>query len=729
MMHFTSRALLITCALTVATGASANMRGLERFDFYKTRYQTRQASAFKSERDSRIDRVNHLLTGDKTLKKVPVNDYLPAFSLGPSNMTGDMDAPNGERWYYTASYEYTVIPADYDAGIYFTDYIVKHYHFDIYDADCKLIGSIDAPMEYAEDEKRLANIEIAPVASRHFFNTDDNVEIMVGLGINTMTPGMNRYRTLVYSLKEDKSEVADKPVYIIESLLSDSVEGPMLENGHDNFYMIFADDYLPEDVIEDENASYWDFVTAARMQLNFYAPARDNENGPVMVDSKPMPLLQLPGDQESSPYLMSYVHDGEVRYVFSYLEEPIWERYDDPIYGDLIQREGNKLNVEFYTMSATEGLKLDHVAKIDVGRDLEDEMAIASFFGVGDMNYYGDLLYDAPDAPEGKPYLVVTRTNYNPASDNSSTSYFVYDHEGKMHHELAVYCDSSFGLSDIEGYEPQQVFVTLEGGQYLFRFVDLYSGKEKFATSNYVEIGAVTGPEQVMANLDRTPVGDSYEYVFELLQPDVDDAGATALRVLWLKANGAFDRIDKVNVGEDVMYAKMYIDSEALRPGAIHSDDSYEYMALVKRGIPGDVMSEELMIAQPVSEADPEGKTLLHLVPDERGRLASIIPYLGGENPTLTVYYYNDDTTDATTYTQDVYSLPLDGSVGVVKIEGENPVFSMDGATLNAAGVIKVYSISGAKVAETEDSLDLSGLSSGIYVVTAGGSSAKICVK
>ena len=82
----------------------------------------------------------------------------------------------------------------------------------------------------------------------------------------------------------------------------------------------------------------------------------------------------------------------------------------------------------------------------------------------------------------------------------------------------------------------------------------------------------------------------------------------------------------------------------------------------MKRGSAGDELTEELLLAQPVSEENPEGKTLLHLVPEDRGALSGIIPDLGCKNPTLTVYYFKDLGGKEVYYSRDVYDLPLDGS-------------------------------------------------------------------
>lgn len=726
MKNFTRLSLFTFCAFSALTIGASNLPVDGKIDLFAHRYRNHCAEAFNTKRDARIDRLTDKMYGYKIIQKAPASEYQPDFTLGPSNMTGDIDAPGGKRWYYTASYEYDMIPADHDAGIWFDNYILRHYRFDIYDEKCNYLGTIDSPMNYEDDEEKIANIEIAPVASRHFFNTDDKIEIIVGMSINTNRPGLNHYRSVVYSL-EGKDKSVDTPVAVIYSLLSDVVEGPFTPDGKDNFYMVFARDVMPEDVIDDdEEASYWDYVTAARIDMDIMGPAKD-ASGPAKITTKQLPILQWPGDQESTPYLLSYVHDGKVNYLFSYLEEPIWDEYDDPLYGELRQRDNNKLNLEFYQVIDGK-LDMVHKTSIDVVRDPEDYTAIASFFGVGDMNYTGDLLYEAPGASDVKPWLVVTRSNYNPSSDKSSQSYFLYDGDGKFQRELALYCESTLGLADIPGEEPQQLFITREGGQYLFRFVDIYSAKERFTMTNYF-LTPEGYTEALLANIDRTPIGEGYRYAIELSQPVIDVDNNTLVRVLWLDEKGKYVRIDNVNAGQDVMYAKMYIEGAALQPDAFCADNAHEYLYLVKRGIPGSPLSEELFLSQPVTEENPEGKHLLNLTADNRGALSGIIPLLGGENPSLTVYYYNEGSTAETTFAQDVYLLPLGGASGVNSIDGEMPGIKVEDSLLQVTDYMTIYSLTGAKVGEAKGTFDLSYLPEGIYIVVTEGRSYKIYVK
>lgn len=708
-MKISTRRMILTACMA-ATGVvfgTAAVPGAARLDLMKLRNRVHSEKA---------------ATADK--------DFRPSCSFDNTGMTGELDAPGGEVWSYAAYFDYEQIPADPDNGIYYTDYILRHYTFDIFDAERNPVGRVSAPMEYADDEQRVGSIDIAPAVSRNFFNTDDKIEIVVGMSVNTKQPGMNRYRSVVYSVDPSKSDpdAPDTPVFTFDRLVGDIVEGPDTFDGRDNFFVTFLEDYYPDTDINGEETTFWDYICAAKVDLTIYSRAKD-ASGPREIGKRSVPLLQLPGDQESTPFMMSFVRDGKMRFVVSSLQEPIWERYDDPINSEMVQRAGNKLNVEFLT-ATPDALVEDHTVSIDIEKDESDPRCIASFYGVGDLRYMDDLLYDAPCASAGRPALLMTRSNYNPSSDNSSPSYFLYDHEGKLVHELSLYCDAAIPMSDIEGFEPQVMFMNNENGAYVLRFVDLYSGKERFSMGSEVEIDPADGMESLLLNMDRTPEGDSYKYAVEMALAEMTDDGNLLIRVLWLDDKGEIDRVDRINTGRGVQYGKLYIERDALRPESFHSDSAHEYLVLVKRGSAGDELTEELLLAQPVSEENPEGKTLLHLVPEDRGALSGIIPDLGCKNPTLTVYYFKDLGGKEVYYSRDVYDLPLDGNSGVESVAAPaGTSFTMAAGVLRAAGEIRILTVDGTVVAESSGSFDTTSLPAGIYIATSGAESLKICVK
>ena len=204
--------------------------------------------------------------------------------------------------------------------------------------------------------------------------------------------------------------------------------------------------------------------------------------------------------------------------------------------------------------------------------------------------------------------------------------------------------------------------------------------------------------------------------------PTVDDYDNDVMRVAWFNADGTFDRMDYINMGSNVYYAQCYINGMALNPKLVKSDDEHEYMLLVKRGIEGASSSasqEELVVAQPQSDANPQGLTLLHLTPSEKGSLNNIgiYPGLNGGN-SLCVTYVNSSNQ----VTADFYALPFDlSAIDDIKSDNASSVISFDGSVLRAEGLITVYSVQGSVVARGNDAVSVADFVPGAYIAVAQG--------
>lgn len=733
MKIFTKSTMVLASALAIGVAnADAKFNEYGRVDLSKFAYHIDSNTAFKSRRADNIEALNAKIDRAAGLpakaKAADGEGYAPDEVLGPAHMTGDLDGPNGERWFYTATYDYTEIPPDYDNGIWYTDYILQTWEFNIYDPELKLVGTIKDTMDYRPGEVRVPSIELAPIVTRNFFNTDDKVEVIVSVVVNTGTPGANRYCTMVYSVGGEKEHGDDKPIMTYDTLLADVIEGPATADGKDNFYMSFAEDFYPE--LPDDGDSFWNYLTGAKMIITTYGRATD-ATGPRKLFEKEIPLINMPGDQESSAFMISLNHDDDIYFVYSFLAEPLWNRYDDPVNDDMTQRDGNVLHVEFYK-ATTDGFEYQYTTKIKTERDLSSDQNLATFYSIGGLRYKKDIDFDNYGIPKGYAALIVTRENYNPGSDSTIPSYFVYSHQGRVIATLAENCDGNLAISDLPGTDPQHLFIYPNGTHYIFSFVNLLTGKEDFYISSQYEIEEGEEPEGIRANLDRVAVGDTYQYAIELQSPLLNDNEDNIMRILWLDKEGNFDRFEGVNMGKDVQYAQLYVESHALDPKAFHSDDTPEYLVLIKRGNPGSVLTEELLLGQATDDEFNGGKTLLLIKPDDqKGNISGIVPDLFGENHNMTVYFVSGTGESERRVTQDIYRLPLDLSAGVEGIvtDSSNSGITVIGNVVVAEGTIDVYNATGAFIARGEGSVDLSGMTPGIYIATAGGASVKIAVK
>lgn len=716
----------ITAALSLnASVSQAADNRPETIDLTKYRYQVDSPSAFLNNRSRQIEKINHIIDPTAPVFKASENvNPTPDLALPLCDNPGTIDAPDGETWYYSGSFEYIEIPPH--DNIYFTDRILQSYVFTIYNSKMEEIGVIRDKMDYADNEVRVPLCEITPVATRNFFNTDDNIEIIVALAVN-IEGGGNNYRSLVYTLNGEKdAEGNDKPIMIMDDLVADVIEGPSTD-GKDNYFITFMTDIYEYDNLDDD-ATFWDFLLAQKVDITIYGKAIDN-NGPRTLYNTIIPLIQFPGDQQSIAPVMSLRHGENVIYCKSYYAEPFYNQYDDPFSEEMTQRADNDLIIELYY--ATEnGLTRFSDTNIPISLDaMPDEdgnpTALFSYYSVGNLRYTGDILFDAPGATAEKPYYIVTRANYRISTDSNVDSYFLYDNAGSIVHTLFEYADGTISLGDIEGFNPQQVFVSVSPYGYLYNFVDLYTGNidTQIDANYYYDDDA--DPELLSANVARYAVDNTYKYVFEVRYPVQDDNGNDLLRFMYIDRNGRYDHTDYVNMGTDVAYAQSLLTTDALAPHAYSTSDNPTYMFLVKREVVGDgSYIEELMVAEAETTENPDGKTLLKAGPVGASVLASIEPdFAYGDHPGHLLIYYYDSTSSL--YALDIYNLPIDAYVGINEINDEKPGISFDGAIAKAAGGINIYGLDGTLVFSANDSADLSSLPAGIYIIHAAGKSYK----
>lgn len=649
----------------------------------------------------------------------------PALSINGVNTIGSIDAPNGETWYYTADLQYEIIPPH--DNIMYEDRILQEYAFNIFDSEFKPIGTIKDKMEYRGSEHRVVACDLTPVATRNFFNTSNDIELIVGLSINAEV-GYNHYRSVIYTLNGQKdSEGFDKPIMEMEDLVGDVVEGPKSSDGSDNFYISFLRETSMEDISDE--TSFWEMLMQQKVNIEVYGRATANSNGPRKIFNTEMRLLQAPGDQENIPCIMSLTHNGQVYFCLSYYKEPFYNQYDDPITAELTQRENNSLVINLYTADEN-GLTPYSTTEIPAPLDpMEvdgEPTALFSYYSVGNLRYRDDILFDAPGVNGGKPDFIITRGNYRISTDSTIDSYFTYNNNGTQKNVLALYAQSAAPMEDIKGFEPQQMFVMEDAFGIIFKFVDLYSGQTKAEIEQTLYLDDYSDPEPLMANVARTPVGDSYQYVFELRYPTVDEQENDIMRFAWIKPNGQVDHFDRVNMGKNVMYAQSFLSRDALQPHAYSTSDETCYMLLIKRGVAGEANIEELLVAEKITEENPLGKDLLLIGPNENGILSGIYPEFG-ENACLQVYRYDSQNSLGSL---DIYKLPLNAQAGVSDITGDTDSdITVNGTTIMANGKIQVYTTAGILAASAEDTVDIASLGAGLYVVVANGKAHKILVK
>lgn len=699
------------------------------FDISKYAYKgkfNRDKKGFRMQEAGNLTRADIIEgEGPASASENPVPDVAsPA-----THLIGDLDAPDGSVWFYTADFEYDYV----ELSEYYKRPIMQEYEFKIYDSDLNLVGTIKDKVRYKEGEVAVPAAELAPFVTRHFFNSDDKYEVVVGLYVNTEIYINNQY-SIVYSIGGEKEDGYDKPLMVRTDIVGDVLNASV--DGEENYFVTFmSDDNLefeekdPEtaDPDDPDKIGYWAMLTSYGMKVETYAKA-DAAGNLVKIWEKRIRLADLPGDQMSTPFLFSFTREGKPYFLFSQYEDTFFNPYYDFI-EETTMRENNHLVAELYEAGKDSFILKQNTLIPMVLNNLENDRVLCSYYSIGSFRYRDDVIFREGSA---SPEYIVTVQDYCKENDeNYDMSFYTYNADGSLKNTIFKNAVSHSTLADIDGFDPSEVFITSNVmGGYNFHIMNLTTAEEELSFSNEFEINPGDDPDPITSNIDRVPVGDSYKYAVEMRSPGQDENGDDLMRIMWLDKNGKFERFDEVPMGTGVYYATVLIESRSLNPNLYDPDDEYEYLVLVKRGYPDNKVKEELLVAKPQSEAYPEGKVILLLKPEEeRGVLKNIAPMTYSDNPVLMITYHNEDTD---MYYADFYKLPftsLNSSVGSLPAEVFGSGIGFDGLSLTAAGTISLYNIEGAKVAEGDGLLSTATLPGGIYVARAGGKSIKILVK
>lgn len=730
MINFTRFTATTVCSLMLIGdfGLSAANHPVA-FDIHNYAYKrkfNREQKGFRMEKTGDLTRSD-IVVGD--INETESEYQKPDVSFPATRMIGDLDAPDGSVWFYTADFKYDYV----ELSEYYSRPIMREYEFKIYDSDLKLVGSIKDKVNYKEGEVAVPAAELAPFVTRHFFNSDDNYEVVVGLYVNTEIYVNNQY-SIIYSIGGEKEDGYDKPIMTRTDIVGDVLNAS--KDGEENFYVTFMiddDEEVQEkdldnpDPNDPDQLGYWEMLTSYGMKVATYSKA-DASGNLVKLWEKRIRLADLPGDQSSVPFMISFMKEGNPYFLYSQYEDTFFNPYYN-FTEETTMRENNHLVAELYK-AGKDSFTLEKKTLIPmVLNNLENDRVLCSYYSIGSFRYRDDVRFREGSA---YPEYIVTVQDYCKENDeNYDMSFYTYNADGSLKNTIFKNAVSHSTLADIDGFDPSEVFITTNVmGGYDFHVINLVTLEEDLLFSNKFEVNPDDDPDLITSNMDRVRVGDSFKYAIEMRSPGQDENGDDLMRIMWIDRNGKFERFDEVPMGNGVYYATVLIESKSLNPKLYDNDEEYEYLVLVKRGYPGNQVKEELLVAKPLSEAYPQGKLLLYLKPEEeRGILQYIAPMTYSENPVLMITYYNEESD---LIYGDFYKLPFLSNVGVDRLPSsdlQDVGIEFDGQRLWASGYISLYNIEGAIVAEGDGVLDTTALPAGIYVARAGGKSLKVLVK
>lgn len=638
---------------------------------------------------------------ERSFKNLPIFDYL--------------DGPDGSIWYYIAEYDYeTIVHNEY-----WTEDVLHGFTFTIYDDAFNEIGKISDKITLDKDytgsiETRAREVILDPNVSKNFFNTDDKYEVMVFHAINTERY-VNHYYNKVYSIGGEKNEDGtDKCIMQIEGRCLEAIN---LSNdpSKENFLYSFVAD--PDITWPEDDPKYLEKLHALTYDTSIYAKADEN-GGPKVIFEKGVGATRISGDTTSGAYIIGKKHGDQLYYIYSYYEKPY---FIDPRGGSENEDTSpdNNLTIEVYRLDG-DNLTLTSTTRIPVENMLVDGILTYTFTSIGSVAWTNDIdmiVHGTPDAPA----FIVDRTVVNAATVDEVmyNSFDIYGNDGKKILQLGENIGSLAVYNLPDGAQPQILFVKVdEQGNIKFDFTNLYDGKSALVIDQNND-----GDELMAACSILKDVDGKLKYVFEMKYYEEDDDSNMMMRVAWYNADGTLDRIDSVNMGQDVQYATVNLDPVGLIPTLYDDDPAMEYAVLVKRTVPGGTTRNEFMVV------DDNDELYAKFTADDGKGTPLEFTIIPGTPNRLMMVYDNGKTRNI-----DLYDLPFLSS-GINGIEDSiaagNTSISYNGYAVYAPQAkIEIYSTNGVKEAEGFNSVSVESLSNGVYVVVATDSNgAKKAVK
>ena len=524
-------------------------------------------------------------------------------TIGPVDNYGFLTGPDGSTWTYTAAY--TTQFGEVTAA-----------EISIYDNYYNLVGTLNETFELAETDLFIRNVEINSLVTRKFFNSDNNIEIMLFISVATKDYTGRFYNT-VFSLSDAGS------THVCNVNGNQVLAKNISTNTNDNYTMVFFRQEYRGDTL------YYNY--------DVYGKAEYGTSQPVLKHTFEVPYQHIAALNDPMPIYMIQSGEYTIDYVVAQYEKPFFDP-SIPVYEEPVVNPDNSLVITRYDNK----FKQISEVKIPMLQD-EDPAFLYTFYYLGGLGGQNDVILDYNGT--GEMAFIVTVDNYETASDGSVYSYYLYDSKGNRMSTIAEHGLGTIYMSDLPGHSTQYGFLKNENDVEFIQMVDIPSCK------TVARIPLYNGGAILSGNWDRVAHGDSYQYVVSLLQGENAADGTVHQRIAWFTNKGKLDHYDDLNLGKRVETAQVNIQAAVLNPRLFNADNAREYMVLLKRTKAASSDKEEVLLI-----CNNEGETLLELGADAaKGGALSMINVLNEKtNPSLLCAYSNNSQ-----FTLNFHALPL----------------------------------------------------------------------
>lgn len=506
----------------------------------------------------------------KSPRRVKGEKPLPAVTFENLPSYNFIEGPDGSVWFYTSEYTYLEGTTDN----------IQTYTFNVYNSSFELQGSIHDEVVLGEGETRAVMAELDPSVTTKFFNSDSKPEVMVTFAINTVDYTV-KYFNKAYSLGGQKADGKDVPLMTIPGICVDAINAAA-DKWSEDFYLTFVEDVQPDESEIDNYESIVDYLNAFYERITIYKKGGYNQ-GPSVLETLQVPLTHVPYDTMNGVYFMSKLHQGRPYFVVSQYEKPFLV---DPtgFADDLSATADNNLVIDIYTMKTNYDKQITKVSTTSIpSTQISSPEGLAyTYYGIGSLAWDKDIDMTVNGSAEAPAFIVTRGFSLASDPDNIANSYIVYDNAGNVKSLIAEDTDGVLLMSDIAGQEPQAMFVNIEGNQYMFSFIDLYSGELQMSLDQ-----AVDG-QPLDAIGDRVATADGYKYAFMMQNGETDKDKNYYARVAWINRDGTLDHIDRINVGQNTLRVSVNMAKDVLNPYLYDTDAEMEYAVLTGRQLTGE---------------------------------------------------------------------------------------------------------------------------------------------
>lgn len=628
----------------------------------------------------------------------------PAFSQDNLPDYEQVRTPNG-MYFVTTSYDYEYI----EKSEFYTEKNIIGYTFTFYDSNFNIAGTIKDKITYNKDnsETGTAHCVLCPYVTKNFFNDDDDLEVIIYLGIkridqDDMSTWNNHpsFYEKVYTLGAEKNANGlDNCIYTFTGRLADMIT--TTGNDADALLTFVDDEYFTKDNCPGEygpqGPTQTDIANNTLTHIYIYGKNAENPAEPKLVHQRDIKMASYSGDTTESIYVMSKNVNGDPYFIFHNYEKVYFQ---DPIGGTTNEfaTHDNNLLIEVYNAKGNNFTKVSET-KIPVELGENGTQLLYYFYSIGSLLGSNDVDMTVNGTPEKPAFILATTIAEAANLDDAKTSYSIIDTDGKRIKNILEETASFSVLNQAGGPEPHVMFISVdENDEVTFDFVDIYSGTITMSVPQMYE------GQGLLATVDRIKGDDGkYKYAFAMREYRVDDEYNVYQRVAWFDQDGILDHIDEACIGKDVQTSIINLNAFSMNPYLYDNDEGMEYAILVKRTF-GNTVRNEFVITDDsgnpyaiFSADDGRGDPLTFMPTDDK----LYIIYDGGRGVNI-----------------DVYNLPFENTLGVDSIidEATGETWFGQGA-FNAPGAyIEIYTTTGLKVAAANDFVATDALPAGIYV-------------